>query len=104
MRLVGCMETREVWLNGNSLPLHKSLRACNHSPDGFNWGYGGSGPAQLALAVLLEFTNDDVQTALECHQEFKWRFIACLPQSDFDLEVPDEEIRDFIKTILGDRV
>lgn len=24
----------------------------NHSPTGFEWGYGGSGPAQLALAIL----------------------------------------------------
>lgn len=26
----------------------------NHSPDGFQWGYGGSGPAQLALALCLD--------------------------------------------------
>lgn len=23
-----------------------------HSPDGFEWGYGGSGPADLAVAIL----------------------------------------------------
>ena len=27
----------------------------NHSPTGFEWGYSGSGPAQLALALLLDF-------------------------------------------------
>jgi len=26
----------------------------NHSPTGFEWGYGGSGPAQLALAILRQ--------------------------------------------------
>lgn len=26
----------------------------NHSPDGFNWGYAGSGPAQLALALCYD--------------------------------------------------
>ena len=26
----------------------------NHSSSGFEWGYGGSGPAQLALAILAD--------------------------------------------------
>jgi len=30
-----------------------SLQLRKHSPDGFEWSYGGSGPAQLALAILL---------------------------------------------------
>lgn len=30
-----------------------SLKVREHSPSGFSWGYGGSGPAQLALALLL---------------------------------------------------
>ena len=30
----------------------------NHSPTGFNWGYGGSGPSQLALARLREAIKD----------------------------------------------
>jgi len=47
----------------------------NHSPDGFSWGYRGSGPAQLALALLLDATgNKDL--ALGYHQEFKEDFIA----------------------------
>lgn len=25
-----------------------------HSPTGFNWGYGGSGPADLALSILAD--------------------------------------------------
>lgn len=38
-----------------SVPLdpHFSQQFRNHSPDGFEWGYGGSGPAQLALGILL---------------------------------------------------
>lgn len=34
-------------------PCH-SQAIKNHSPDGYNWGYGGSGPSQLALALLLD--------------------------------------------------
>jgi hypothetical protein len=47
----------------------------SHSPDGFEWGYSGSGPAQLGLAVLLDATGDEV-LALKYHQEFKEKFVA----------------------------
>src|SRR5579859_5749217 len=30
----------------------------NHSPNGLSWGYLGSGPAQLALAMLMEVFGD----------------------------------------------
>lgn len=42
-----------VTKDGQTLSPDKSQKVWNHSPDGFNWGYGGSGPAQLALALLL---------------------------------------------------
>jgi hypothetical protein len=32
-------------------PLDPRHDLYNHSPDGFEWGYHGSGPAQLALAL-----------------------------------------------------
>jgi len=35
-------------------PLDPRYDLRNHSPSGFAWGYGGSGPAQLALAILAE--------------------------------------------------
>ena len=40
------------------LSSEPSQDVVNHSPDGFNWGYSGSGPAQLALGLLLDVTND----------------------------------------------
>lgn len=49
----------------------------NHSPAGFEWGYGGSGPSDLALNILLMFT--DKRTAEELYQAFKWDFIAKVP-------------------------
>ncbi len=48
-----------------------------HSPNGFEWGYGGSGPADLALNILAMFT--DRKTAEELHQIFKWDYIAKVP-------------------------
>ena len=41
----------------------------NHSPDGFNWGYSGSGPSQLALAILYDYT-DDKDLSLSLYHEF----------------------------------
>jgi hypothetical protein len=49
----------------------------SHSPDGFEWGYAGSGPSELALNILTMFT--DRQTAEELHQVFKWDYITRLP-------------------------
>jgi len=67
-----------VTVDGEPLDLAASLAVCNHSPDGFAWGYGGSGPAQLALAILLRFTDAD--EARRRHQAFKWAHVADWPQ------------------------
>ena len=61
-----------VFVNDTPLPPRYDLR--NHSPDGFQWGYGGSGPAQLALAILAYEFGDSV--AKHYYQDFKWRVIA----------------------------
>ena len=34
--------------------LRLRLDLFNHSPTGFEWGYAGSGPVQLALAILRQ--------------------------------------------------
>lgn len=52
-----------------------SQKLCNHSPNGFNWGYAGNGPAQLALALLLDITSDK-DIALDNHQNFKFDVVA----------------------------
>jgi len=56
------------------LPLRRDL--VNHSPTGFAWGYCGSGPAQLALALLA--WELDEQYALQNYQAFKRDVIAAL--------------------------
>ena len=37
----------------------RSLELVRHSPAGFEWGYVGSGPAQLACALLLDYYDDE---------------------------------------------
>jgi len=60
---------------GQELTPSRSLDVERHSPAGFEWGYGGSGPAQLALAILLDYT-DDVDVARAHYQQFK-REVVC---------------------------
>jgi hypothetical protein len=58
-------------------PLPLRLDLWNHSPTGFEFGYGGSGPAQLALAILADCCGDEL--AVTYHQAFKWAVIARIP-------------------------
>jgi len=69
-----------VSINGKTLWPDKSLAVKRHSPTGFAWGYYGSGPAQLALAILLELTDEN--TALRLYQQFKEDVIAKLPGTE----------------------
>ncbi len=52
-----------------------SQKLNDHSLDVFQWGYSGSGPAQLALALLLDATTDP-EMALAHYQQFKWDKVA----------------------------
>lgn len=61
-----------------------------HSPGGFEWGYGGSGPADLALAILADHLGElpdrrSNTRAYALRQRFKWRFIAGAPRAGFRL-------------------
>jgi len=59
------------------LTPERSLELASHSPSGFEWGYGGSGPAQLALALLLDCTDDE-EFALAHYTEFKNQVVSQL--------------------------
>lgn len=74
--------TTEVTVAG--LPLDPRFDLWNHSPTGFEWGYGGSGPAQLALAILAHHLGDD-ERAVRLHQQFKHQVVARLPRGAWKL-------------------
>jgi len=89
--ITGNIETGKVKIDngkGSSQllsPKH-SQKIINHSPDGFSWGYSGSGPAQLALAILLTCTTED--DARRLHQVFKSEVVATWPQKNFSRTFP----------------
>lgn len=84
---------------GYMLPPRNDLM--NHSPDGFNWGYGGSGPAQLALAILADALGDDRQ-ALRHYQSFKRKVIAPMDGERFSLS--EEDVRTAVVEVAAERV
>lgn len=76
------------------LAFERSMEHAQHSPTGFNWGYGGSGPAQLALAyaLLLDVTNK-ANVAMRYYQDFKSDKIANLSET---WTLAEQEIHDWI--------
>lgn len=96
MKIKGEYKTRRIWINNCELLPAASQKVHDHSPDGFAWGYGGSGPAQLALAILLSVA--DQKTALAYHQHFKCEFVAEFPKQDFTLDI---KIREYLAKVSG---
>jgi hypothetical protein len=67
------------------IPLDKGYKhGINHSPDGFAWGYNGSGPAQLGFAILCEEFGPTIAKAH--YMKFKASVLARLDmEKDFKL-------------------
>lgn len=63
------------------LPLRNDLR--NGAP-AFEWGYPGSGPNQLALALAADVLGDD-DAALKHHERLKPIVEALSQQQDWEL-------------------
>jgi len=79
----------------DGLTLNPRTDLMNHSPDGLEWGYQGSGPAQLALAILAHHFGLPVPAprgalalgadtpeirVIRLHQPFKVATVARFPR------------------------
>lgn len=100
-----------VTVDGKPLPLRLDLR--NHSPTGFEWGYSGSGPAQLALAILAHHFDEpprkrtppigsEPSRAERLYQDFKDRVVARFPR-DGGWTLTSEQIDLHVAAIEGRR-
>jgi len=75
-----------VYIDGARISTANSRRLRDHAPDGgVSWNYLGSGPSQLALALLLHFGATDTE-ALGWYMEFKREIIANIPPTDFTMK------------------
>ncbi|OZC01182.1 hypothetical protein BSZ36_18705 [Rubricoccus marinus] len=70
---------------------HASVpHAVRHSPTGIEWGYGGSGPADLARSVLLSLTDEETANAL--YHRFKREVVAAVPEDGGVLRAADVRV------------
>lgn len=105
--------------DGKRAPLNPRTDLFNHSPNGFEWGYGGSGPAQLALAILADHLASQPaqilaavtgigeewhdgasladRVAIRLHQAYKLRCIATLRQGE-PFELTTNDVSQFIES------
>ena len=85
-----------------NVPLH----AVHHSPEGFNWGYLGSGPSDLAMNIIEELADKDVNLiwGLRIDDSMSSNvkvvmLVASIPENESELE----DIKESLSS-LGDSV
>jgi hypothetical protein len=87
-----------MWFDEQLLSPERSLSIVSHSPDGFNWGYMGSGPSQAALAILLEMESRgevDRHFTVTQYMAFRDHHLASLLQMNF--AIPLSDIREWVR-------
>jgi hypothetical protein len=72
--------TTHVWVvrDGVETPLEHRVK---HSPDGFEWGYGGSGPSDLARSMLWDYLGKEPSKTM--YQAFKAAAIERIRSSEW---------------------
>lgn len=79
---------------------HERHFGAKHSPTGFEWGYGGSGPAETARAIVSDFLGREAQP--DEYQPFKWAHIAGLPEAGGELWFLGPEDRSSFTCVMED--
>ncbi len=107
----------QVWVVGPD-QAHSLSHVCYHSIS-IEWGYGGSGPADLALSILAHYLrsllaeiygdanqaspssrHEAYLSALDLHQAFKWRYVARFGHDRWVL--PADEVRRWLRAMTED--
>ena len=85
VKIRGTYPECRVTVNGKVLDIKES-QAVWYKSEEFAWGYGGSGPSQLALSILLEFVRPEI--ALVWFQYFKEAFLMkTKTEQDLELDI-----------------
>jgi len=89
-RAVGQVVVNVVEVKPGPTPVEKLYQLRHferHSQDGFEFGYGGSGPADLARSILIDLFGITIADAH--YMNFKWAFIAPLKENTFEIREED---------------
>lgn len=89
----GCV-VLAVDCDGSVRELGPSLRRPRFPNDQWEWGYAGTGPANLAWALIYDATGD-VELANEMHQHLKWDVVSGWHKPGWSLD------RDELLTLLS---
>ncbi|MFW6118835.1 MAG: DUF6166 domain-containing protein [Planctomycetota bacterium] len=89
-RLSDGVQARVHFAVGGSMPLPHQMR---HGPTGFEYGYSGSGPADLALSILRVAVEPE--RADRWYQAFKWDRIA--PETGDSWSIKVGTVREWVE-------
>lgn len=73
----------EVTVNGSALNPRFDLQP--QITADFEWGYDGTGPFRLALAILADFYGDD-EKSVALHRQFTRIYLAQLQSDNWQLD------------------
>ena len=86
-----------LWRTADGVPsTNVPHRFVHHSPEGFEWGYGGCGPADLSLNMLAEFVP--LWEAWRLHHAFKWAVVAAAPPND-GITISRDSVAQWIESV-----
>jgi len=86
----GVRESERSIVTVDGLPLDPRMDLRILSTEGFEWGYDGGGPSQLALAMLADHFGDD-QKALTHYRFFRATAIAMIREDEWSLDTDQIE-------------
>ena len=81
----GCRDADGVRVTVNGKALDPRLDLQTLSSSGFEWGYDGGGPAQLALAILADHLGDGA-AALSQYKTLRSGVIAAIRDDEWSLD------------------
>lgn len=82
-----------VTVDGEPLSPERAQRL-RRTAQGYEWGYGGGGPALLALALVLDATHDR-DLALRTYHWFKWGVVSMFLHDEW--EITAAEVRRWVQ-------
>ena len=85
--------------NGERRPLDPRFDRITHSPTGFAWGYGGSGPAQLAAAILIDALGEHRGSDPRLYMPFKFAVVAGWDK-DKGWSITEAQVLDCVRSAL----
>lgn len=88
----GTVEATVAFTDGHRQPLPHLVR---HSPTGFEIGYAGSGPADLARSVIGHFLEDG-DPSPRIYQRFKFAFVA---PAEGGFVITADELRGWLREV-----